>query len=99
MATATGSSGVGGGGATVTLAEEYCNCMMTACHDEYHSSFGPKSDEVAARAACLAEADSLAVAGASVTAGDFVECRIHHCELGKSDTTACAGSIGEGACQ
>lgn len=98
---ATGSSnvGTGGGGSNSTLAEVYCNCMLTACHDEYHSNFGPMSDELAARGACLAEADSLAVAGANVTAGDFVECRIHHCELGKSDTKACAGSIGEGACQ
>ncbi len=92
-----GSSGASG--QSGDLATEYCDCMLTACHDEYHATFGPESDEVAARQACLSTAAAVPVNGSPVTQGNFIECRIHHCELGKTNASACPASIGQGACQ
>ena len=94
-----GSGGMGQGGSPgASLAESYCDCMLLTCHDAYHDAFGPESDEEAARAACLAEAEALPVAGMDVDTGNFVECRIHHCTSGMSDPATCAAAIGEGAC-
>jgi hypothetical protein len=95
-----GMTGQGGGGESASaLALEYCNCMLgDACHDQYHDVFGPNSDEELARENCLATADALPVAGADVDMGNFIECRIHYCELGQTDATACDNTIG-GACE
>jgi hypothetical protein len=72
--------------------------MLFACHDAYHETFGPETDEPAARAACLAEAEALPEAGMDVDTGNFVECRLHYCGLGTDTADNCAASIGEGAC-
>ena len=93
----TTTSGSGGQGATA-LARAYCACMLDSCHDSYHAKFGPDSDEPAAEAACLAEASTLPEAGMDVDAGNFVECRIHFCEIGKTDESVCPHAVGEGAC-
>lgn len=99
-ASSAGGAGQGGaGGSASALALAYCNCMLgDACHDQYHDTFGPDTDEEAAREACLAAADALPVAGADVDTGNFIECRIHYCELGPTDATACDNTIG-GACE
>lgn len=97
---ATGSGGGGGQGGEEpsNLAETYCDCMLLTCHDAYHGHFGPDTDEPAARAACLAEAETLPVAGMDVDSGNFVECRIHYCASGNEDPDTCAATIGQGAC-
>lgn len=94
----TGGAGGQGGEAPPSLAETYCDCMLFTCHDAYHDHFGPESDEEAARAACLAEAEMLPVAGMNVDSGNFVECRLHFCATGSDDPDTCAATIGEGAC-
>lgn len=94
-----GSAGTAGSAGSASLATQYCDCMLTSCHDEYHQKYGPETDEVAARNACLADAASVPSAGSSVTAGNFIECRIHHCQEGASDPSACTSSVGQGECQ
>ena len=86
------------GGEVSALALEYCDCMLLSCHDAYHASFGPDTDEEAARNNCIAEAETVAVADSDVTQGDFIECRIHHCEVGKTDEMSCPSSVGDGMC-
>lgn len=93
---ATGGGQGNGEGGTV-LAKAYCDCMLVSCHDAYHETFGPDTDEPAARAACLSEASRLPEAGMDVDTGDFIECRIHHCELGRTDEAACPDTVG-GVC-
>jgi len=92
-----GVGGAGGGDGASGPGFDYCNCMLSACHDEYHSAFGPETDEVAARENCLAVATELPSAGMDVDTGNFVECRLHYCELGKSDESVCPNTIG-GVC-
>lgn len=94
---ATGGGG-GAGGQSPSLAETYCSCMLDTCHDAYHEAFGPETDEPAARAACLTEAEALPVAGMDVDSGNFIECRLHYCEIGVETQDNCDASIGEGAC-
>jgi hypothetical protein len=72
--------------------------MLLSCHDVYHDAFGPESDEVAARSACLAEASSLPEAGMDVGMGRFIECRIHYCVLGRDDPSVCVNTVG-GVCE
>lgn len=94
-----GGSGDGGGGGPVSNpAADYCDCMLLSCHDQYHATYGPDTDEVAARQTCLEQAAALPVAGMAVDAGNFVECRLHHCEAGKTDVTACPASVGLEIC-
>ena len=85
-------------GQELSLVQRYCGCMQLACHDAYHGAFGPESDEPAGLANCIEEAEGLPVAGMPVTEGNFIECRIYHCAEGKSDESACPGSVGQGKC-
>ncbi|HMR77971.1 MAG TPA: hypothetical protein PKD61_22835, partial [Polyangiaceae bacterium] len=46
----SGSGGTSGAGAIdsgvdagVSLAQQYCDCMLTSCHDAYHATFGPET--------------------------------------------------------
>jgi hypothetical protein len=95
-----GSGGSGGGvDAGTSLAQQYCNCMLTSCHDAYHDTFGPETDEVAARENCLTEAAALPSAGQTVSSGNFVECRLHFCQLGASNVSVCPDSVGQGTCK
>lgn len=100
---ATTSTTSGGGGAggepEESLAEAYCNCMLTSCHDAYHDAYGPDTDEVAARANCLETAEMWPEAGMNVMQGDFVECRIHFCVEGRTDPDVCPQAVGPGACE
>ncbi|MCA9617694.1 MAG: hypothetical protein KC731_01655 [Myxococcales bacterium] len=95
---AHGSEGGGGATTTPTPAERYCDCMLSSCHDAYHATFGPDSDEPAARAACLAEAEALPSVGMDVDMGNSVECRIHYCSLGDQSATTCDAAVGLGSC-
>lgn len=93
-----GAGGAGGGGAMTTPAENYCTCMLFSCHDWYHMAFGPETDEPAALATCLAEAEKLPLAGMDVAEGNFIECRIHYCVEGQDDESVCPNTIGLQVC-
>lgn len=95
----TGTGAMGGGGSARSLAQTYCDCMLVSCHDAYHATYGPDTDEPAARDACLATAGAWPEAGTRVEMGDFVECRIHFCELGMNDPSVCQNAVGAGACE
>jgi hypothetical protein len=95
---AASSSSSSSGTQSLSLVQRYCGCMQLACHDAYHDTFGPESDEPAALANCLAEAEEVPVAGMPVTEGNFIECRIYHCAEGKDDEAACPGSVGKDTC-
>jgi hypothetical protein len=71
--------------------------MLLTCHDAYHDTFGPESDEIAARASCIMEASSLPEAGMDVDMGNFIECRMHYCTLGATDESVCPNTVG-GVC-
>jgi len=77
-------------------AEVYCACMLDNCHEPYHTKWG--EDEVAAQAACVAEADALPINGSDVEAGNFIECRQHWCEMAASDPNVCTNAIGDAVC-
>ena len=88
-------TGTSTGGGTPAVA--YCECMVVYCHDDYHGTWGEDHDMSVAM--CEAEAAALPVAGGPVTQGEFIECRVHYCELAKTDPGACASAIGGGSCQ
>lgn len=95
----TGGAAGAAGSSGATLAEQYCDCLLLSCHDDYHAKYGPETDEPAARAACLSEAASVPVNGSATTSGNFIECRLHHCQAGKTDPASCASSVGGDQCQ
>ncbi len=74
----------------------YCECMLVHCHDQYHGTWG--EDHETSVAMCEAEAAGLPSVGEPAMTGDSLECRIHHCELARTDPAACASAIGGGAC-
>jgi hypothetical protein len=88
----------GGGGSAADLPSQYCTCMLSVCHDLYHETYGPESDEPAARANCIAAAEALPEAGMDVDQGHVIECLLHHCELGVETDDNCAAAIGNGVC-
>lgn len=96
-ASSGGASGAGGSAGS-PLATQYCDCMLLACHDAYHAKYGPETDEKAAREKCFADAEAVPVNGEVTDTGDFIECRIHHCEAAKTDETSCPSSVGNGEC-
>jgi hypothetical protein len=77
-------------------AVAYCSCMLANCHDQYHAEWG--DDEMAAEAACLMEADALPMNGSDIDMGNFIECRMHFCELAADDETLCTNAIGDAVC-
>ena len=83
-------------GDALTPAQAYCQCMVLDCHDEYHGTWGEDHDM--SEAMCEAAAAALPSVGMPATQGDSVECRIHYCELAKTDPAACASAIGGGSC-
>jgi hypothetical protein len=92
----TGSTDSGGDTGNAALAEEWCGCMVVACHDGYHRAFGdvhPDSENN-----CLAAGGAVPVNGAPTQRGDFIECRIHFCEEASVDESACESALGGGAC-
>jgi hypothetical protein len=74
----------------------YCACAFANCHDLYHDKWS--DDERGAEAACLAEAQALPVNGSDIDLGNFIECRMHFCELAADDETLCANVLGDAVC-
>jgi hypothetical protein len=74
------------------LSERYCRCMTGYCFDGWPGNLS--FDE------CVAFADGLHRAGSSVTTGDFIECRIHWCEvhITSFDNTHCDHARGQSVC-
>jgi hypothetical protein len=74
----------------------YCSCVFSNCHDAYHEKWG--EDEMASEAACLMEAEALPVNGSDIEMGNFIECRMHFCELAADDESLCANALGDAVC-
>lgn len=85
----TASSGTGGDPPPVV---EYCDCMLSKCHDPYHMKFG--EDHVAAEMMCLAYAASVPTIGMPAESGASIECYYWACM--QSD---CTSAFGGGVCQ
>lgn len=85
----TGSTGTGGDPPPLT---EYCDCMLSKCHDQYHMKFG--EDHVAAEMMCLAYAASVPTIGMPAESGASIECYYWACM--QSD---CTSAFGGGVCQ
>ncbi|MBX7078765.1 MAG: hypothetical protein K1X88_06210 [Nannocystaceae bacterium] len=77
-------------------AVAYCSCMLANCHEPYHTKFG--EDEMAAEAACLAEAGAVPSNGAPTEMGNFIECRQHFCDAAMADPTVCTNALGDAVC-
>lgn len=92
----TGSSSTTGGGAPAPI-DEYCACMLENCHDQYHGTWG--EDHRAAEAMCAAYAESVPSVGMPAMSGDSLECRLHFCEIGHDDPTACDSALGDAPCK
>lgn len=74
----------------------YCSCVFANCHEPYHAKWG--EDEMASEAACLMEADALPMNGSDIEMGNFIECRMHFCELAATDPTMCTNALGDAVC-
>jgi len=74
----------------------YCSCVFSNCHEPYHEKWG--EDEMAAEAACLMEADALPMNGSDIDMGNFIECRMHYCELAATDPTLCDNALTDAVC-
>ena len=83
------SSGTGGDPPPIT---EYCDCLLSKCHDQYHMKFG--EDHVAAEMMCLAYAESVPTIGMPAESGASIECYYWACT--QSD---CTSAFGGGVCQ
>jgi len=83
------SSGTGGDPPPIT---EYCDCLLSKCHDQYHMKFG--EDHVAAEMMCLAYAESIPTIGMPAESGASIECYYWACT--QSD---CTSAFGGGVCQ
>jgi hypothetical protein len=84
-----------------SAAADYCGCMLVNCHVGYHELWG--EDHVESEAACLDVANALPEAGMDVDAGNFIECRLHYCELAEStdmadDPDNCPQAFGDTVC-
>ncbi len=86
----SGSSGSTGGDPPPLT--EYCDCMLSKCHDQYHMKFG--EDHVAAEMMCLAYAESIPTLGMPAESGASIECYYWACT--QSD---CTSAFGGGVCQ
>jgi hypothetical protein len=74
----------------------YCSCVLANCHEPYHTKWG--EDEMAAEAACLAEAGALPSNGGPTEMGNFIECRQHFCDAAAADPTVCTNALGDAVC-
>ncbi|MFO0635036.1 MAG: hypothetical protein U0168_19505 [Nannocystaceae bacterium] len=77
-------------------AVAYCSCVFANCHEPYHAKWG--EDEMAAEAACLAEAGALPSNGGPTEMGNFIECRQHFCDAAAADPTVCTNALGDAVC-
>ena len=74
----------------------YCSCVFSNCHEPYHEKWG--ENEIMSEQACLAEAGALPVNGSDIEMGNFLECRVHFCELAADDESVCPNALGEAVC-
>ena len=97
---ADSGSGTGHDHSVDTSADDpavaYCSCMLANCHEPYHMKWG--EDEMMAQAACVMEADALPMNGSDIDMGNFIECRMHFCELAATDPTVCTNALGDAVC-
>jgi hypothetical protein len=77
-------------------AAAYCSCVFANCHEPYHDKWG--ENEITSEQACLAEAEALPVNGSDVEMGNFIECRMHFCELAADDDSVCPNALGDAVC-
>jgi len=91
VSTASTTTTSTGGGDPPPLTE-YCDCMLSACHDQYHDKFG--EDHEAAEMMCLAYAESVPSVGVPAMSGDSIECYYWACTQGD-----CESAFGGGVCQ
>jgi hypothetical protein len=75
----------------------YCNCMLLSCHDAFHERWGESDDK--AIAGCRAEALTLPASGSDATEGNFIECRLAHCQMATVSENACAAALGSVVCR
>lgn len=93
----TVGGGGGTGGSNVSQAvQDYCECMLDSCHDDYHRIWG--EDHIAAEEQCHAEASLVPEHGSPTDSGNFIECRLAACQRATQDATACTAALGDGAC-
>ena len=87
------------GGYVAPTPAEYCECMLEACHDLYHSTWG--EEHVESEQMCTASAEASPSAGGPAMSGDSIECRMHFCTVAMNvgDTSVCGDALGGGACQ
>jgi hypothetical protein len=91
--TDTGSTGAD----DQALAHELCDCMLVHCHDDFHEEWG--ESDLEATLNCRDEAAMLPRKGEPTLQGDFLECRLGHCEAAaEGDPSWCAGALGESPC-
>lgn len=79
-----------------SLVDAYCECMLESCHDLYHSTWGEDHEQSVEM--CKASLDGVPSVGAPAMSGDSIECRIHFCEVGHDDATACDSAMGAAPC-
>jgi hypothetical protein len=74
----------------------YCSCVFNNCHEPYHEKWG--ENEITSEEACHAEAEALPVNGSDIEMGNFIECRMHFCELAADDESVCPNALGDAVC-
>jgi hypothetical protein len=77
---------------------EFCDCMLVHCHDDFHEAWG--ESDLEATLNCRDEAATLPRKGEPTLAGDFIECRMGHCQLAaqQGDETPCPAALGDAPC-
>jgi hypothetical protein len=85
------------------MAGDLCACLLFRCHVSFHDRWGV--EDGVATAACKEEMEALPKAGMDVDSGDFIECRVHYCEMSENDDPEaddpdfCPQAMGETVCQ
>jgi hypothetical protein len=98
----TGSGSAGAGSESTDdhdhdLDHELCDCMLVHCHDDFHEEWG--ESDLEATLNCRDEAATLPRSGEPTLQGNFIECRIGHCEAAaQGDSTQCEGALGKPPC-
>jgi len=90
------SSGDGETSGGDAAAQEYCNCLLVNCHDDFHERYG--EGDVVALPACYEAAAAIPMVGMEAMSGDSLECRMHFCNEAAGDASACAAALGDEVC-
>jgi hypothetical protein len=97
----TGGTSTGDASSTTTVGDpppiiDYCECMLSNCHDQYHETWG--EDHRMAEAMCAAAAEAVPSVGMPAMNGDSIECRYYHCEAAADDEALCDAAMGAAPC-